>query len=309
MFYGGIVNPYKTYSYEDLILDTIRLNLSYPSFLQADIIGHSAEGRKLMLISLGKGEKQILLCGAHHGREYISASFLIKMAEEYAVYYKNNMKIKGFNAGKIFNEVTLHIVPMVNPDGVMICQQGLKSKKQPDKIKTIRILDGSYSEWKANANGVDLNRQYPCLWEKLQLGIPSSEGFKGYTPASEPEVKTMMRLCSEHDYILSASFHSKGEEIYYADSLTNKLLPQSYPIAEKIGFLTGYSIAGVSQDPAIYAGGFENWFRMLFKKPSFLIELTPYNGTFPHDDRLFDSLVWNKAALIGLLLADEARKL
>lgn len=311
MYYGGIVNPYKAYSYEDLVSDSVRLNLSYPTFLRVQTIGLSTEGRKLLLVSLGKGEKKILLCGAHHGREYISASFLMKMAEEYAVYYKNSMKAEGFDAGKILNEVTIHIVPMVNPDGVAICRRALKNKEQPNKIKAIRLLGSSYSEWKANANGVDLNRHYPCLWEKLKTGVlsPASEGFKGYSAASEPEVKAMMRLCTEQDYISSASFHTKGEEIFYADGLTNKLLPQSYPIAKKISILTGYAIADVSQDVGIYAGGFENWFRMLFSKPSFLIELTPYNGTHPHDDSLFDTLVWDKAALVGLLLADEARKL
>jgi hypothetical protein len=65
----------------------------------------------------------------------------------------------------------------------------------------------------------------------------------------------------------------------------------------------------VSEKPSVYGAGYENWFRLEFKRPAFCIELTPSNKTdVPHDDTKFDSLVWNKAKYIGLFLADEGLK-
>ena len=51
---------------------------------------------------------------------------------------------------------------------------------------------------------------------------------------------------------------------------------------------------GVSQDPAVYGAGFENWFRQEFLRPAFL-ELTPVGNTQLLDDSRFDELVWQKA--------------
>ena len=312
MFYGGIVDPFKPYSHKELMQDSVRLFYAYPDFLRVKTIGLSAGKRNIIRLTLGRGEKKILLCGAHHGREYISASFLMKLAQEYAVYDKNNMVTGGYNAARLLDDFSIDIVPMVNPDGVEICCRALRQAEQAGQIKNMQLIGKDYSEWKANARGVDLNRQYPCLWERLQTGVtePASQGFPGNAPASEPEVRTMMRLCMDYEYILAASFHTKGEEIYYADSLTDQLLPQAFPIAQKLSALTGYAIHPVSEDPAQYAGGFENWFRMLFGRCAFLIELTPYNHTnIPYNDRHFEKLAWNKAYLSGLLLADEARLL
>lgn len=313
MYYGGIVYTARAYTYEDLIEDCIQLSYCYPEVFRARTIGFSAKKRNIMHITLGKGEKKILLCGAHHGREYITSGFLMKMAEEYAIYYKNNLMANGYDACRLLDEVSIHCVPMVNPDGVAICQKGIKNLAQSRRIAQMKLIGADYSEWKANANGVDLNRQYPCLWERLQTGVdlPASEGYKGRLPAQESEVKAVMRLCIDNAYALAVTFHTKGEEIYYADSLTGALLPEACSIAQTISNLTGYTIKEPSAAPETFAGGFENWFRMLFGRCAFLVELTPYDNTgHPHNDSDFYHLTrWEKASLIGLMLAQTAREI
>jgi g-D-glutamyl-meso-diaminopimelate peptidase len=264
-----------------------------------------------MHITLGHGEKKLLFLGAHHGREYITAAFLMKMAEEYAICYKNNLKAESYDVRRLLDEVSLDMVPMVNPDGVIICQKGLRSMAQSKRISGMRLLGEDYSEWKANANGVDLNRQYPCLWEQLRTGVdvPASQGYKGQSPAQEPEVKAVMRLCMDNAYALAVSFHTKGEEIYYADSLTGEL-PGAYGIAQHLSAFSGYAIKEPSSEPGTYAGGFENWFRMLFHRCALLIEMTPYDDTgHPHDDKDFCQLTrWKKTCLMGLMLAEAVRQ-
>ena len=91
-----------------------------------------------------------------------------------------------------------------------------------------------------------------------------------------------------------------------------KALSIRYPelrLWQKTGGIDQIRVLPVSKKPSVYGAGYENWFRLELNRPAFCIELTPYNNTdVPHDDKKFDSLVWNNAKYIGLFLADEALK-
>lgn len=288
-----------------------KLAEKYPEILSLDSIGCSVEGRELLLIRLGKGEKKIVLCGAHHAREYISSSYLMKMAEEYAAAYMGSGKYGNYNVKDLLEKVTLYIVPMANPDGVNLVNKGLKAAANQEAVEAMVLVQPAYREWKANINGVDLNRQYPACWDEKydDVGKPASENFKGTAAATEPEVQAMMKLSEDNDFILAASFHTKGNVIYWADSGTVDKIPGVRGMAKRLSSLTKYRLMPVSEPPSVYGAGYENWFRLRFGRPAFCIELTPSNKTdIPHDDKKFDSLVWNRAKYIGLFLAGEALK-
>jgi len=305
----NIVNPYVPYTYEQMTDESLKLAELYPDIISLSSIGKSVEGRDLLLIRLGKGDKKIILCGSHHAREYISSSYLMKMVEEYARAYSNGGYFGKYNVREILDQVCIYVVPMVNPDGVNLVNKGLTAVSNQEAVKAMAMLRSSYREWKANINGVDLNRQYPAQWEEKydEVGKPASESFKGTAAATEPEVQAMMKLSNENDFILAASFHTKGNVIYWADRATVDLIPGVKEMAKRLASLTKYQRMPVSEDPAIYGAGYENWFRLAFLRPAFCIELTPYNNTdVPHNDKKFDSLVWNNAKYIGLFLAEEA---
>lgn len=308
---SGIVNPYVPYTYDQMMEESQKLQGKYPDILAAESIGSSVEGRDILLIKLGSGEKKIVLCGTHHAREYISSAYLMKMAEEYARAYTENKKFGNYNVRDLLDNVTVYIVPMVNPDGVNLVNKGLNAVANADAVQAMAMVKSTYREWKANINGVDLNRQYPAHWEEKydNVGRPASENYKGAAAATEPEVQAMMKLSEENDFILAASFHTKGNAIYWADRGTVNEIPGVEAMTKRLASLTRYQRMPVSEKPSVYGAGYENWFRLKFKRPAFCIELTPYNDTdVPHDDRNFDKLVWNNAKYIGLFLADEALK-
>ena len=305
----GAVNPYVPYTYDQMREDCLELEALYPDIISLDTAGRSVEGRDLTLIKLGKGEKKIILCGSHHAREYISSTYLMKMTEEYAKAYYGSGSFGNYDVRNILDQICIYIVPMVNPDGVNLVINGIEAVGDKEAVTAMAMLRNTYREWKANINGVDLNRQYPAEWEKKydEVGRPASESFKGESSATEPEVKAMMELSKANVFILAASFHTKGNVIYWADRATVDLIPGVKDLAKRLSKLTKYSLMPVSEDPRIYAAGYENWFRLEFLRPAFCIELTPYNNTdVPHNDKKFDDLVWKNAKYIGLFLAEEA---
>lgn len=312
--YEKIVNPYVPYSYEQMIKDTSKLKDMYPDLIKVESIGKSVEGRDIITIKLGKGNKDILFIGSHHAREYISTTFLVKMVDEYAYAYKNDGKFSKYDIKYLLDNVTFHFVPMLNPDGVNLVQNGIDSVsiQYMDKVKAMKMLQKTYLEWKANINGVDLNRQYPTAWKERDsnTNVPSSEMFKGYKPASEPEIKAIMNYTLNNNFLMAMSFHAKGEIIYWHDNQVDSYLDVAKPLAQRLSKLTGYKKGPYRRNPSIYGAGYENWFRQKFKRLSFCIELTPQNQNYlPHDDSKFDELVWNKGKYIGLFFCEEALSL
>lgn len=283
----------------------------YPDLITLGTIGQSVEGRELLSVRLGKGEKEILLCGSHHAREYHSSAYLMKMVETYADCYQQGIPFGKYDVKALLDNVTLVIVPMVNPDGVNLVNLGLKAVGDQEAVEAMFMVFPSYREWKANINGVDLNRQYPAYWDEKydDVGVPASENYKGPAAASEPEVQAMMEFTENSDFLLAASFHTKGDVIYWADQGTVDVIPGAKALAQGLGKLTGYDLMPVSEKPSVYGAGYENWFRMRFHRVGLCIELTPYNNTeMPHPDKDFDKLVWKNAKYIGLFLANEAIK-
>ncbi len=306
---NGIVDPNKTYSYEQMLSDTDKLKALYPDLIASEIIGKSVEDRDILLIKFGKGDNKIMFAGSHHAREYITTTFLMETIDEYARAYVSSGTYGGFDVRSLLDEATIYIVPMVNPDGVNLVQNGIDAVKDKESVMGMRMLQDGYDKWKANINGVDLNRQYPCYWDEKDSStdVPSSEMYKGAAPATEPEVQAVMKLCGDNEFLLAASFHTKGEVIYWADSGTNEAIAASEPIAQTLADVTGYKLMPVSQDPAVYAAGFENWFRQEFMRPAFCVELTPPDGgSAPHDDSAFSSLIWSKAKYLCAELIKQA---
>jgi len=278
----------KKYGYECLIRDFDRLAEQYPEKINIGCAGETVLGRKIMYLTVGDGEKTLLMLGAHHGREYITSAFLMRLCG----------KMLKEDRG-IFAKVRLAMIPMVNPDGVELSIRG--EAAADERIIAMPRLKGTYASWKANANGVDLNRNYPCLWERKNVVVssPASEMYNGPAAATEPEVRAVMRLTEQLDPLLAITLHTKGEEIFWGDSNTTELHEESMKYARRISEISGYRILPPSEDPSIYAAGYENWFRERFRRPCILLEMGRYDGPEPFCEEKFDAEIWQKLKDLG----------
>lgn len=296
-----IVDPTKPYTYSQLMRDILALKSAYPKLVTDKNAGFSVEGRQLPVVMLGTGRKKVFICGAHHAREYISSAYLMYTINEYAKAASCGKKYGSYDMTKLFKECKAYFMPMVNPDGIRLVQGGLKAVQHPEHVESMIMVKSTYAEWKANVNGVDLNRHYPALWEhkNVEVAAPASESFNGEEAATEPEVRAVMRICKKNHFKAALSFHTKGKVIYYADANTNEKILDANQIAKRMAVVSDYQLMPVSEDPGIYAAGFENWFRQQFLYPGLLVELTPSTGgTIPHKDKEFFTLVWDDAKYI-----------
>jgi len=295
----NIVDEKTAISYSDVLIYTKKLQAEYPNLISLYNAGFSRYMRLLPYLTVGKGKKEIFLCGSHHAREYISSSYLLKIVEEYCYCYKNNIMFEGYNLRRLLDYCTLYIIPMVNPDGVYIAQLNQEQGEKLLSERDIVLIKPYVSCYKANGAGVDLNRQYPALWalKENEIDYPASERYKGKAPATEPEAKAVMELCNIRDFLFAVSFHSKGELIFWADSNTGTDIEYANDLATDLAKLSEYRLMPPSDDPEYYAAGFENWFRQDFYRTGLLVELTPGDKTFkPHDDKDFYDLVWKSAS-------------
>ena len=265
----------KGYDYDALMRGVERFQSRYP-FCEIFSIGKSVAKREIICIRIGNGPNKIFYNGAHHGAEWITSALLMKFIEEYLECYINGKRICDIPADFLIENVTLYVVPMVNPDGVDISINGAR-KYTADFPRLFRQNKNSsdFTLWQANFNGVDLNHNYDALWElsregEQRAGIsgPGPTKYAGETPFSEPETRAMKKFTEENEFKLTMSFHSQGREVYY--SFNDKEPVYSCFVAKALTLGTPY-IAAIPYGTASY-GGYKDWFIQDFRRPGYTIE-------------------------------------
>lgn len=160
----SIVSTDKNYSYTTLYRDLATLNYKYP-FLNIQIAGNSVLGKNLFVVKLGKGSKKVFYTASFHANEWITSVVMMKFIEDYCEAYANNSKLYGYSVRNLFNNTSIYIMPMVNPDGVDLVTDNLSKISYgylnalniANQFPNIPFVDG----WKANINGVDLKNYQP----------------------------------------------------------------------------------------------------------------------------------------------------
>ncbi len=290
-----IVVPQENYDYNKMMSDLDALSTVYP-FIKVSTIGKSVSGRSIPAVQIGKGIKKVHYNGSFHANEWITTLLLMKFLEVYAKAYRDGKYIGHFNVKNLFERTSLWIVPMVNPDGVELVQNGIQPT-DPLYDTVMRINRGlrDFRGWKANLRGVDLNDQFPARWEvevARRSGLaPAPRDYPGPSPLSEPESRAMANFTRSHNFRLVIAFHTQGQEIYWG---YRGLEPdESIRIVQRFVEVSGYkSIRYVESD-----AGYKDWFIQEWRRPGFTVECG--RGTNPLPVKQFWD-IWGKT--IGIFL-------
>lgn len=244
-----------TYTYEQMIQDLISFDLQYPELVELEIVGESAMGREIPVIRIGKENApyHILLHGGIHGREHMTSWLLMALMD----YWLDQDLFSD-------KDVCYHIIPMVNPDGVTISQTGVLPEAllpiyQNDLAMgyTDRDITEYARQWKANGQGVDLNRNFDAGWETItDRTAPSSERYHGTAPFCAPEAKMLRDYTLRYPFGLTISYHAMGSMIYFEYGDNDEINDQGYDLASDIYDLTGYDLLNST---GVDAAGYKDW--------------------------------------------------
>ena len=214
--------------------------------LSFDYLGNSILGRGIPILSLGHGRRRLLYIGAHHGMESITSLILVQFLDDLLTEISAERAPCGLSA-RLFCEVcTLHVIPMLNPDGVDYQIHGV-DERNPLRERLIASNGGEdFSRWQANARGVDLNHNYDAdFWRYKRLaaqnGIDSAAAtrYAGERPESEPEVASLCNFIRYHAPISGLlTLHTQGEEILIGQAAS----PRTKAVASRFAALCGYSL-------------------------------------------------------------------
>ncbi len=202
------------------------------------IIGKSEKGEPIYYFSVKKtAYPKIIFTYAIHAREYITTYLALMQILDF------------YKFGKVGQ---VYFIPLLNPDGVKICQA----------FKPL---------YKANARGVDLNVNFDAKWGTgaLNATIVGDENYIGCKPFSERETRAIRDFTLDVKPDMTVSYHSKGEEIYYKFHQRLKAELRDCRLAKKVKRLTGYKI----KDTPNSAGGYKDWCIEKLKIPALTIEV------------------------------------
>ena len=260
---------------------------AYP-FLRSEILTDTRFGRNLRSIVIGQGPRQVLFTAAHHANEWITATVLLKFAEELAEAIRTGGKIWGVPAKNINDLVTVHLVPMVNPDGVDLVtgaiapgsEQYAQAQTLSRNYPSIPFPDG----WKANLLGVDLNLQYPAGWLrareiKFAQGFtrPGPRDYVGRSPLNQRESRALAEYTEDVDPRVVLALHTQGKVIYW--QFEDYEVTGARELAEEFARVSGYALEDTPFESSF--AGYKDWFIQNFRRPGFTIEVGSGENPLP----------------------------
>lgn len=295
----------RYHTYEEMVFEVDSLLRLYPEITYLETIGF---GSSLPILAikisdnpqLNEDEPAVLFNGVHHGCEVIGAEISLDLFNRLVSNYSLNPEIRRF-----VDSLQIWIVPIVNPSGHRINTDGIDTLWR----KNTRDNNGN-GYFDPGSDGVDLNRNYPFLWELGGSPDPTSRYYRGPTELSEPETQAMVRLALRERFVFDICYHSDqdpqlGERVYYPWGWGGSYAPDFpyiKPIAESLAKRIIKDNGQESYTPvlgyALSGGYYRNWLYYALGTFSYTVEVS--TGYYPPGYRV-DSICernWQGASFL-----------
>lgn len=278
---------YPTYSQYEGYMQQFAID--HPSICRYVELGTLPSGRKIMAVKISdnpdtrENEPQFLYTSTMHGDETTGYPMLLNLIDEILLGYGSNSRYTN-----LINSTEIWIVPCANPDGTYAGGNN--------------TVNGAT---RANANGVDLNRNYP----DPQTGLhPDGNAY-------QPETVIFMGLADTVDFVMAANFHGGAEVVNYPWDTWNHVHPdlnwwqrESYKFADtsQVNSPAGYmddlysgSHPGVTNGFAWYEvdGGRQDYMNWWKHCREFTVELSTVKTVAAN--QLLNHYNYNKASLLN----------
>ncbi len=268
----------------------------YPS-CECGKIGRSILTRDIHYYKIGTGRQNVLCVGAHHAMEYITSIALFEFVNFLCENSARGSTCYGVNLAFLLQKFTYWIIPCINPDGVELHFHGVGDN--PLRERQIKMCGSEdFSDWQANARGVDLNHNYKAGFAEykaleLREGITAGKTrFSGEYPESEPEVASLANFVRSVNLSAVVALHTQGREIYYKP-LSDKTALMAERLADSVGYKSE-----VAEGSAAF-GGLSDYTGDVLGIPSFTVELGLGKNPLP-DETFAEVFETTKKLLITL---------
>lgn len=154
-------------------------------------------------------------------------------------FSKNGSEITLLGCENAKNILVIGVFHGDEPQGKFLIENYLKGNKSSLLFIPCLNPDGLAGNIRTNANGVDLNRNFPTRnWELTE----KNEFFGGNTPGSEIETKFLVNIIEKYKPRLILTLHAPFKVVNYdgnAKEICEKISKIiNYPVEESIGYPT-----------------------------------------------------------------------
>lgn len=208
---------YRTYSGPGGIQQEVQaLHARYPRHTQLVVVGESLRGTPILALRVTEDAKKVkqgtrpasLYLGTQHAREWISPEVVRRLMHHFVTGYGSDSELT-----QLISANEYWFLPVANPDGYdWTFTDGNRLWR-----KNLRDNNGD-GQITADADGVDLNRNFPTHWGYDNEGSStdvSSQVCRGVSPASEPETRVLDALMGRIGFSYVVNYHSAAELILY----------------------------------------------------------------------------------------------
>ncbi|MCB2220876.1 MAG: carboxypeptidase regulatory-like domain-containing protein [Bacteroidetes bacterium] len=216
-------------TYDAYVSMMAQFETDYPTLCDIDTIGTSVLGRLLLVarisdsVGVEEAEPEFFYTSSIHGDELTGAILMLRLIDSLLTAYGTDPRITN-----LMNSMDIYINPMANPDGTY---NGGNS-----------TVSGAI---RYNANGVDLNRNYPD-----RIGGLHPDGNPW-----QPETIAFMEFAEQREFVMSANFHGGAEVFNYPWDATYSLCAD-----DAWWQYVGHEYADTAQaySPSGYMNGFDD---------------------------------------------------
>ncbi len=253
-----------------------KITAKYPKISKLFSIGKSVEGRELWVVKISDNvnidevEPEFKYISSMHGDEITGRELTQFLIKDILEGYSSDDRIKS-----LVDNTEIYIMPSMNPDG--------SRKKQ-----------------RANANGFDLNRNFPN-W---------TIGEEDSTKGRQPEVQAVMKFQKERNFSLSANFHGGAvcvnypwDSSYARHPLDKLLIDLSLDYADENPTMVNSTEfnRGITNgaDWYVLKGGMQDWSYVWYNDLQVTIELS--NKKWPRYSKIPSFYKDNKKSMLKYL--------
>lgn len=251
-------------------------------------------GRHIYVIKISdnvteeEDEPDVIIVSNHHASEVVTPVIALHAIEQLTSKYGSDPRITA-----AVNNNEIWIAPTWNPDGY-------------NYVFTVN------NSWRKNRRafpdgiGVDLNRNYPHLWDSPHSGDTdvASVKYKGPLPASEAETQTMIAFALDQSFDKLIDFHSQGREVLYG-YYERKLHPfDDWLRQEAMKLSTHSGYAGKTRGPSADGENYQ-WHLARFGTYAFLVEthtefVPIYESALAEANTVLPGILWDIERVIPL---------